>query len=420
MSPFTPQPAEQLAETQALIPGLPNDVALQILSMIPYSYHDRVKPTCKSWRAFLSARSLIPLRRHLRRASHLLCVFPQDPSISSPYLFDPDNLAWRPIPPMPCNPYVYARCNFSTVALGPCLYVLGGSVFDSRSFPLDRPIASSSAFRFDFADFSWQALSPMSTPRGSFACAAIPSSGQILVAGGGSRHAVFRAAGSRLTSVERYDVGRNEWTVLEGLPGQRAGSVGFVVGRKGEEEEKEFWVMGGYGQARTLSGVFPVDDYYKDAVVMDVKGNGMSGKWREVGEMGPAWGGDGARLGKIVVVEDEDGWSGRPGIFMLDNYEIFRYDMASNFWEKESSVPRKAHYNSIGFVVLDGELVVMMSLLKGGDLTENRRSGQQKKAGTVLVQIYHPGKKTWRWLTTKPPFSCPLDFNIAVMCAIQL
>ncbi|KAJ8749452.1 hypothetical protein K2173_025647 [Erythroxylum novogranatense] len=396
-------------ETLLLIPGLPNDVGAQVLSMVPYSHQTRLKATCKSWYVFLSSKTLISLRCRLRR-SHLLCVFPQDPSVSSPYLFDPESLAWRSLPHMPCNPHVYGLCNFTAIALGAHLYVLGGSLFDTRSFPMDRPSPSSSAFRFDFARFGWEQLSPMLSPRGSFACAAIPRLGQIVVAGGGSRHTLFGAAGSRMSSAERYDVERDEWVAVDGLPRYRAGCVGFMV------EEREFWVMGGYGESRTISGVFPVDEYYKDAVVMDVKKNGC-GKWREVGDM---WeDGERARLGKIATIE-EDFDRGRPAVFMLDNNDIFRYDMAANSWDRESSVPRKAPFHSsFGFVALDGELHVM-SLLKAVDHIETRRSRQLKRAGTLFIQIYNPRQKSWRSLITKPPFHCPLDFNTAVMCTIQL
>ncbi|KAL0418657.1 UNVERIFIED_CONTAM: F-box/kelch-repeat protein OR23 [Sesamum radiatum] len=307
--------------TLTLIPGLPNDLGALILAFVPYSHHSRLKSTCRSWRRFFSSKALISLRQNYVVAPQLLCIFPQDPSISSPYLFDPKNLSWCPLPPMPCNPHVYGLSNFISVSVGPHLYVLGGSLFDTRSFPLDRPSPSSSAFRFDFATFSWESLSPMITPRGSFACAAVPGCGKIVVAGGGSRHTMFGAAGSRMSSVEMYDIVKDEWVALDGLPRFRAGCVGFFLGR-------EFWVMGGYGESRTVSGVFPVDEYYKDAVVMELK-NG--GRWRELGDMWEE--GERRRLGKIVVV-DNGSWD-CPGIFMLDRGEIFRYDMTSNRWVKE-------------------------------------------------------------------------------------
>lgn len=121
-----------------------------------------------------------------------------------------------------------------------------------------------------------------------------------------------------MTSVERYDIGRNEWVAMDGLPGFRAGCVGFFVG---EGEEREFWVMGGYGESRTISGVFPIDEYYRDAVVMELKNGNGGGRWRELGDMWEE--GERVRLGKIVVIEDGDD-RGRPAVFMLDGNDIFR------------------------------------------------------------------------------------------------
>ncbi|KAE8723713.1 F-box/kelch-repeat protein OR23 [Hibiscus syriacus] len=186
---------------------------------------------------------------------------------------------------MPCNPHEYGLCNFTSISLGPHIYVLGGSLLDTLSFSLDRPSPSSSTFRYNFVTSSWDRLAPMISPRGSFACAAILGSDQIIVAGGGSRHTMFRAAGI-----------------------------------SGDGEETEFWVMGGYGDSRTVSGVFPVDEYYKDALVMELKENG-DGKWRELGDMWET--GETPRFSKIVVVEDEEGCY-PPAIFMLDDYDILR------------------------------------------------------------------------------------------------
>ncbi|KAM1306329.1 hypothetical protein ACFX2H_008732 [Malus domestica] len=87
---------------------------------------------------------------------------------------------------MPCNPHVYDLCNFTSLSIGPHLYVIGDSLFDTRSFPIDRPSSSFTVFRFDFSTSSWDFFALMLTSRGSFACAAVPNSGGILVAGDGS------------------------------------------------------------------------------------------------------------------------------------------------------------------------------------------------------------------------------------------
>ncbi|KAE8660696.1 F-box/kelch-repeat protein OR23 [Hibiscus syriacus] len=390
MSILSTSPSANLHEiddAQTLIPGLPNDVAALILSFLPYSHHCRLKPTCKPWYIFLSSKTLLSLRRR-NRSSHLLCIFPEDPHISSPFLFDPEHLAWCPLPPMPCNPHVYGLCNFTSISLGPHIYVLGGSLFDTRTFPLDRPSPSSSAFRYNFVTSSWDRLAPMISPRGSFACAAIPSADQIIVAGGGSRHTMFRAGGSRICSVERYDVEKDQWEALDGLPRFRAGCVGFTV--IGDGEEREFWVMGGK------------------------MGMGSGGKLGICGEQGET-----PRFGKIAVVEDEEGGN-PPAIFMLDDYDILIYNMDSNRWQKECSVPRRtACETSFGFIVMNGELHVM-TIVNGIDSTETRRSRQQKRTGTLFIQIYHPKKKTWRFLITKLPFRQPLDLSTTVMCPFRL
>ena len=100
--------------------------------------------------------------------------------------------------------------------------------------------------------------------------------------------------------------------------------------------------------------------------------------------------------------------------------QYHRYDMASNRWWKETSVPRKSSDDaSVGFVALDGELHVM-TLLTTVDLTETRRSRQHKKAASLFIQIYHPGKKAWRSLISKLPLNPNFDFKTVVMCTIRL
>ncbi|CAJ2633005.1 unnamed protein product [Trifolium pratense] len=401
--------AESSSPSSILIPGLPNEVSRTILSMIPYAHHARLKSTSKSWKSALSSKSFLNnLINHNR--NNLICIFPQDPSIPKPYLFDVNAVAWCPLPPMPCNPHVYGLCNFAAVPLGFHIYIIGGSHFDTRSFPINRPSSSSSMFRFNLRDFSWENRASMISARGSFAYAVIRSSGDnsgnIVVAGGGSRHMLFGAAGSRIRLVERYDVVADRWEELEPLPGFRAGCVGFL-----EREEREFRVVGGHSRSRTVSGVFPVDEYCRDAVVMGLE----DGEWRQGGDM---WGDrENVRAGKMVVGDD----CGSPLVFMIDVNEIFRYDMSSNHWVYESRVPEKAPRGStFGIVVVAGELYVLTHLY-GDDFTEARRPRRSKKTGTMCFQIYNPKKKAWRTRVTKSPFPCHVDIKSpAVLSSIYL
>lgn len=127
---------------------------------------------------------------------------------------------------------------------------------------------------------------------------------------------MFPSDGSRVNTVERYDAGSGEWNAEAAMPRHRAGCVGWVSGgRKGEEEE--FWVMGGYGDYRTLGGVFRADVHCRDVVVMGLR----SGKWREIGEMWQE--GERRKLGPVVVVDGENGAGS--AVFMLDHNDIFRW-----------------------------------------------------------------------------------------------
>ncbi|CAL9148809.1 F-box/kelch-repeat protein OR23-like isoform X1 [Musa acuminata AAA Group] len=409
------------ASRGTLIPSLPDDLAAMILASIPYSHQSRLRATARSWRAFLAPRALLPLRRSLRLpCRHLLALFPADPAITPPCLFDPATAAWALLPPLPCSPYLYGLSNFVPVALGHHLYVLGGSQFDARSYPLGHPIASAAVHRLDLTappTLSWDHLPDMLFPRGSFACAPLRPSdggnndeGTIIVAGGGSRHTMFPSVGSRMSSVECYCVRSGEWRIWAGLPRDRAGSVGFLVRREAGEED-EFWVMGGYGDYRTLAGVVPADVYYKDAMVLGLR----SGKWREVEAMWEE--GERRKLGAVAALDGEDGQTKE--IFMLDTNDIFRYDFVLNRWIKESSLRKKIPgSSSCSFVAMNGELYVLTTAIQSPDISDHRR--MPKKRWTLDIQIYNPEKKRWRFMITNPPFNQTIDFKTVITCTIRL
>ncbi|KAK1288093.1 F-box/kelch-repeat protein OR23 [Acorus calamus] len=303
-----------------LIPGLPTDISTRILTQIPPHHHPRLRSTSRIWRSFFSPSSILPLRHHLLplHLHHLLLLFPRDPSLSSPILLHlprhrHHHLAFTHLPHLPCSPHFYALSNFLPIPL-PLhrLLLLGGSRFDNRSFPPDLPVPSPDVHSFDFASSAWSPLPPMLTPRGGFACG-VGAGGVVIVAGGGSRHGLFGAGGgSRIGSVEVLDLGgRGGWEERARMPRPRAGCVGFSVG------EREFWVMGGYGDYRAVGGVLPVDMHCRDAVVYDLERD----EWREVGDMWQE--GERERLGAVAVVEGEGG-ARVPGVYMLDRNDIFR------------------------------------------------------------------------------------------------
>jgi hypothetical protein len=308
----------------SLIPGLPDDVAAVILCLLTFPDQSRLRATSRAWRLLLSAPTLLLLRRRLRLPSrHLLCLFPTDPSLASPILLDPTApTAWWPLPPIPCSPQLYGLANFAALAVGSHLYVLGGSHFDARSYPLGHPSPSAAAYRLDLAlsPHRWERLPDMHIPRGSFACAPAPGGG-VIVAGGGSRHPTFPSYGTRTSSTEWFDAATGTWHVVTPMLRERAGCVGFVAHGAGDGREDEFWVMGGYDGYTTVGGVVPNDVYCRDAVALGL----WSGRWREIGDMWVE--GERRRLGPMAAISADDGRVTE--VFMLDGHNIFRSDNLS-------------------------------------------------------------------------------------------
>ncbi|EFJ13150.1 hypothetical protein SELMODRAFT_182085 [Selaginella moellendorffii] len=389
-----------------LIPGLPNDLACVCLACVPLWQHGRLRSVCRSWNAALSGDFIIQLRRKLGKGEEFLYLFRDDPSLCRGEVFDPRAQLWSTFSPMPCNPSRYSMSNFECVAAGQQLYVLGGSLFDARNFPMDRPVASSSVFKYDPVRSQWEQCQDMKTPRGSFACGIFQ--GCLIVAGGGSRHAQFRAGGDRICEAEKYDLARDSWESLPGLHSIRAGCSGFFVG-------DEFWVLGGYGEARTISGVLPVDEHYNDGEVFSFG----SGSWRKLEAM---WeDGERLRLGRIAVLYGDV--DGLPSVFMLENSKLLRYDFGSNGWYPESELPSPlAAESSCRLVGLDGEVYVIPGGVNEQRYERSPRSWSRSttRRCNILFQIYHPVKRTWRAVVTKPPLDHQHNPPWGAMCVMKL
>lgn len=384
------------SDSHSVIPGLPNDLACLCLAFVPLCHHGRLKAVSKAWHSVFASKFLLNVRSKWNKTEEFLCIFRDDPSLTSGEFFDPRSQSWALLPPMPCDPSTYGLSNFECAAAGSELLIIGGSLFDARSFPMDRPLASSAVFKYDPCRCRWERLSSMRVPRGSFACGV--SEDFIIVAGGGSRHAQFPAGGNRVSSVEKYEMKDDRWLFVEGLRNIRAGCVGFLF-------QGEFWVIGGYGRTRTISGVLPADDFYRDGEILDLK----TGRWRY---LQPMWEeGERRRLGKVAVLDGGD--SSEMGIFMLDGSAIFRYNISANRWFHESELPRKVHPKlSSKLIALDRELYVLSG--------EHMDVRQLKKESGLFFQVYHPKKRTWRFVVTKRRLNQSSSIPWAAMCTIRL
>jgi len=101
------------------------------------------------------------------------------------------------------------------------------------------------------------------------------------------------------------------------------------------------------------------------------------------------------------------------------NIAVFRYAFASNRWLREATTRRRIrNTESCGFVSMNGELYMLRSAEVPVEASGPWR--QLKKKLALEFQVYNPGTKKWRVLTTHPPVDAPIDFRTAALCTVEL
>ena len=108
-------------------------------------------------------------------------------------------------------------------------------------------------------------------------------------------------------------------------------------------------------------------------------------------------------------------------IYVTDtlNIAVFRYPFATNRWLREATMRRRIpNTESCGFVLMNGELYVLRSAKVPVEASGPWR--QLKKKLALEFQVYNPGTKKWRVLTTHPPVDAPIDFRTAALCTVEL
>ncbi|KAK8930512.1 F-box/kelch-repeat protein [Platanthera zijinensis] len=61
-----------MADEQALLPGLPDDVALDCIARIPHRFHPGLRPICRRWRDLVAAPSFRCHRQRINTAEDLI------------------------------------------------------------------------------------------------------------------------------------------------------------------------------------------------------------------------------------------------------------------------------------------------------------------------------------------------------------
>lgn len=238
---------------EELIPGLPDEIALDCLVRVPYRCHSALKLVCRGWNRLLTHPEFYHQRKQSHRAEAFVCliqavVAPTEPTQLTDTstesekekarfhhycppgygltVYSTGEDKWRRIPHSPILPGgipMFCHC----VAVAAKLVLIGG--WDPTT--LD---SVADVYVYDFVGGGgWRRGAPMSVARSFFACAAVGSS--VYVAGGHDNQK------NALRSAEVYDVDSDTWQEIPPMGDERDECQGLAG------EQGRFWVVSGYG-----------------------------------------------------------------------------------------------------------------------------------------------------------------------------
>ncbi|XP_077252933.1 F-box/kelch-repeat protein SKIP20-like [Tasmannia lanceolata] len=231
---------------QNLIPGLPDEIALDCLIRVPYRFHSHMKSVCHRWNHLLSHPCFYNQRKIANKGEDFVClvqalVAAPEPSDDEPKrthlynktpsavygltIYNTSNDTWQRMahtPLLPTGIPMFSHC----VSVPGKLVLVGGwepATLDSVA----------DVYVYDFIRAGgWRRGAPMSTPRSFFACAAVGST--VYVAGGHDNQK------NALRSAEIYDPDSNTWQAIAPMAEGRDECQGITCG------EGRFWVLSGY------------------------------------------------------------------------------------------------------------------------------------------------------------------------------
>ncbi|KAG0488778.1 hypothetical protein HPP92_007589 [Vanilla planifolia] len=266
-------------EEQPLLPGLPDDIALDCIAKIPQRFCPFLRPVCRRWRDLLTSSSFRRHRERIGTAEDLIFLV-QALVDAGGFLSSSatgDSKGQNKPSSVDLRPPVYALSMYSTsdgswhrlsspepvpmfaqcTVVDEKLVLIGGW----NPTTLD-PVADVRIL--DLTTGEWRKGAPMSTARSFFACARV--GGRIYVAGG---HDGMKNA---LRTAEMYDLAADVWEEIPAMADERDECRGVAVGGK-------FWAVSGY-RTETQGRFDTAGECYDPASGQWVK---VEGVWSEEG-----------------------------------------------------------------------------------------------------------------------------------------
>ena len=222
----TSSPSSQPEQSQPpwetpLIPGLPDDAALNCLLRLPVEAHGACRLVCRRWRHLLADKARFFTHRRamgLRSPWLFTLAFHRCTGKIQWKVLDLDSLAWHAIPGMPCRDRACPR-GFGCIAVpgedAAHLLVCGGLVSD-----MDCPLHL--VLKYDVCKNRWTVVPRMLSARSFFAGGVID--GRVYVAGG------YSTDQFELDSAEVLDPVNGVWQPVASMGANMASSDSAVIG----------------------------------------------------------------------------------------------------------------------------------------------------------------------------------------------
>lgn len=184
---------------QAIIPGLPDDLALRCLARLSHGYHGLLETVSKGWRDVIRSSDYSNYKAREGWCGDWLFVLTEG-SKNQWVAYDPEADKWHSLPKISENSSTGQHYGFSCVTVCNKFLVIGGSYAPHDPiFPNQKPFITSDVVQYDPFTKCWSRAASMRTPRSHFACTVV--SGKVYVAGGRSS-----SCARGLADVEVYDL----------------------------------------------------------------------------------------------------------------------------------------------------------------------------------------------------------------------
>ncbi|XP_024389255.1 F-box/kelch-repeat protein SKIP4 [Physcomitrium patens] len=145
-------------EVIVLIPGLPNDLALQCLARVPRRHHLNLRCVCKEWRNMIASEYYYSLRKRLEVTEGWIYAFSRDYfECLHWHVLDPVTRLWKELPSMPVD--CLRRYGVTCSVVQRELYVMGGG--GGGNFHVPTP----EVYKFDPVKNEWTEAAAMETAR---------------------------------------------------------------------------------------------------------------------------------------------------------------------------------------------------------------------------------------------------------------